>query len=247
MPEIKVNNLTVKYYNKKKKEEVTALENLNVDFESGKFNVILGYSGCGKTTLLKSIIGTIDYEGEITYDGIPAEGLSIQDRNLSFVSQNFVLFPHMTIFDNIAFPLKTVNAKKEEIVSRVYEIAEMLEIKQCLSRKPKHLSIGQQQRVAIAKALVKRPNLILFDEPLSNLDPILRMEARYVLKKVIRNFDITVVYVTHDLREAMALADKIFIINDKKIELEGTPSEIYEADNEFVKILRQEIENSNVV
>jgi len=239
MPEIKVENLKVVYKsNKKKIEDTVALEDFNVTFESGKFNAIVGFSGCGKSTLLRAIAGLTPYEGTISFDGVDGENLLVAERNIAYVSQNYALYPHMTIFDNIAFPLKLLKASREEIIERVYEVAEKLEIKPLLSRKPRQLSGGQQQRVAIARALVKRPSICMFDEPLSNLDNEMRMEARYLIKKVVSSQDMTVLYVTHDFMEAMALSDYIYVINNKKIEVSGTPREVFDMDNEIVKALK---------
>ncbi len=237
MPVIKIENLTVKFKEKKNKE-VVALENLSLEIKDKFLNVILGYSGSGKTTLLRSIAGLQDYEGTIYFDGIDVDNLSVQKRNIAMVTQNYALYPSMTVFENIAFPLKVLGASKEEIISRVYEIAEKLDIKHCLSRKPKKLSGGQQQRVALARAMVKKPDLYLFDEPLSNLDTIKRSEARILIKKIIKERNATALYVTHDFTEAMALADYLIVINDKRVEIEGTPLEIYESNNPIVESLK---------
>jgi len=245
MPEIKINNLKVTYKNKK--EEVVALDNLNVTFEDGKFNAIVGFSGCGKSTLLRAVAGLLEYEGEILFDGINCDTLAINERNIAFVSQKYILYPHMTVFDNIAFPLKMIKASREEIIERVYEIADKLEIKYLLSRKPRQLSGGQQQRVAIARALVRRPKICLFDEPLSNLDNTIRQEIRHLIKKVVASQDITVLYVTHDFKEAMALSDVIYVINNGKIEVSGAPREVYDLDNETVKALRSGEDLDNVI
>ena len=181
MPKITIKNLKVTYKNKRK-SEVVALDNFNCVIEPDSFNVVVGYSGCGKTTFLRCIAGLIDYDGSIYFDDDNVDKLSPKERNIAFVSQNYVLYPRMTIFDNIAFPLVNKGASKEEIVKRVYEVADRLDIRYCLSRKPKHLSGGQQQRVALARALVKKPSIYLFDEPLSNLDNINRIEAKKLIK-----------------------------------------------------------------
>lgn len=168
MSELKTENLTVAY--KSRKSAVTAIDGLTAVFPSDSFNVIVGYSGCGKTTLLKSVLGLLGYSGHIFFDGEQIDGKDVNKRNFSYVSQEYALYSHLTVFDNIAFPLKVMGADKTETRKRVGDVAAMLDIAHCLTRKPKHLSGGQQQRVAIARALIKRPRLCLFDEPLSNID-----------------------------------------------------------------------------
>lgn len=180
MVEVDVKNLTVVFTEKKQK--ITALDKVSVRFPAGSFNVILGYSGCGKTTLLRSVAGLTDYDGDVYYDGECINDVPTQRRNLAYVSQQYVLYSNQTIFDNIAFPLKLMGAAPKEIISTVNEIAEKLGIACCLTRKPKHISGGQQQRAAIARALVKRPSLCLLDEPLSNVDAQLRDEVRVRIK-----------------------------------------------------------------
>lgn len=237
--EIVISNVSVSYG--KKDNRVPVLEGINVLLLNKKFNVILGPSGCGKTTLLKAVMGIIDYDGEILFDGISSKELTLAEKNLSYISQDIVLYPHMTIFDNIAFPLKSIKASRDEIIERVYDIAAKLELTDCLSRKPKHLSGGQQQKVAFARALVKKPNICLFDEPFSNLDIPTRTEARHFLKKLLNEMGITVIYVTHDLEEAMSLADKIIILKDKGVEFDGSSEELLESNNELLDYLHEDI------
>lgn len=237
MASIVIENLTVKYTNKKK-TEVTALDNLSLNIKDDSLNVILGYSGCGKTTLLRCVAGLQDYEGTIYINGIDADSLQVKQRNVAMVTQNYVLYRTMTIFENIAFPLKIAGASKEEIIQRVNEVAKRLEIEHCLSRKPKHLSGGQQQRVALAKALIKKPDIYLFDEPLSNLDPKIRTETRILIKKIIKETNATALYVTHDIKEAMGLADYLIVLNDGKIEIEGKPLEVFDSNNKVVESLK---------
>ena len=225
----------------RKGNKIKVLENINTSFADQSFNVILGPSGCGKTTLLKAIMGVIEYEGEISFNDVPSGNLTIAEKNVSYVSQDIVLYPFMTIFDNIAFPLKAVKASRDEILERVYNIAEKLELTDCLSRKSRHLSIGQQQRVALARALVKRPSICLFDEPFSNLDSITRSESRRFLKNLLKEIGVTVIYVTHDLEEALSIADKIIIIKDKHVEFEGTSEELLLSSNELLDYLNETI------
>ena len=237
MPKITINNLKVTYQNKKK-SEVVALEDFNCVIEPGSFNVVVGYSGCGKSTLLKAIAGLIEYEGEIYFDSTDISNLTIKERNISFVTQNYALYPHLNIFDNIAFPLTISQAPKKEIIERVTEVAKYLGIEHCLTRKPKHLSGGQQQKVALARAMVKKPQLYLFDEPLSNFDQPKRYEARQIIRKAVKDYAATAIYVTHDFTEAMALADNIIVISDKKVEISGRPLDVYNSGNPVVEDLK---------
>ena len=226
MATIKITDLTVSF-SSKKKGTIIALDKVNAVFNNGDFNVILGPSGCGKTTLLRTIAGLQEYEGEILYDGVDADELSFKVRNISYVTQSYSLYSHLNIFDNIAFPLKTIGATKEEIIPRVMELAKQLDIEICLNRKPRQLSGGQQQRAALARALIKKPSVCFLDEPLSNIDVQQRETARVLMKKTLKLNGCTVVYVTHDFSEAMALADKVFIMNNGKMIKSGTPMEIY--------------------
>ena len=241
MSQIETENLTVVYSGKKKTDAATvALDGFSAVFESKAFNVIVGYSGCGKTTLLKAIAGLIpDYDGVIYYDNEDIISFSTQQRNLAFVSQDFVLYPHLTVFDNIAFPLKLEKLSRAEMTERIINAATALDLKPCLTRKPKHISIGQQQRVAIARALVKRPRICLMDEPLSNVDEKKRAEIRVTLKKAFKSFGCTVIYVTHDFSEAMALAGKLFVMNGGKLVLSGAPLDVYNSGDPVVKELSQ--------
>ena len=242
MPNIKINNLTVKLHNKK--EIVTAIDNLSLDIESETFNVFVGYSGSGKTTLLRTIGGLEEYQGEILVDNINIEEYDQRSLNISMIFQSIALFPHMTIFDNIAYSLKLRGIEKEEIERRVLEIADILDIRFLLSRKPKHISIGQQQKVQLAKAMVKHPSIVLMDEPLSNVDYKNRIALRVLIKKIICQYGATCLYVTHDLSEAMSLADNLFVLNNGIIEVSGKPLDVYNSDNELIKTLRSEYQES---
>ena len=226
MSEIRIKNLSVTYENKEKR--VTVLKDLNATFSTGDFHVIMGTSGCGKTTLLKAIAGTIRSEGLILVNQDDITRVPTEKRNIALVSQEYMLYPQMTIFDNIAFPLKVMGATKQEIRARVSRIAEELEITHCLSRRPKHLSGGQQQRVAIARALVRNPEICLFDEPFSNLDIAMREKSRLLIRKLMKVFGCTALYVTHDLKEGMLLADQMYVIEEGKVQISGTPMEVYQ-------------------
>jgi len=208
--------------------KVTALDGVNLQIDDGEFIVLLGPSGSGKTTLMYLIAGIYrPTSGRILFDGKDVTNLSPKDRNVGLVFQNWALYPHMKVFENIAFPLTLKKMDKRTIQERVHQVASMLKIEALLERYPWQLSGGQQQRVAIARALVKQPQILLFDEPLSNLDALLRIGVRTELKRLQKNLSITSVYVTHDQAEALAIADKIAVINNGKLIQVGTPEEIY--------------------
>ncbi len=236
MSVLEVKNLKVIYQTKKRR--AVALNNFSAVFENG-MNVIVGYSGCGKTTLLRTILGLTDYDGDVILDGECIDDVLPKNRNFSYVSQQYILYPHYTVFDNIAFPLKLLKASRQEIEERVRSVAEMLDLSVCLNRKPKYISGGQQQRVAIARAIVKRPFMCFMDEPFSNTDEATRSQNVRWLKSVFESCGISCLYVTHDFREALELADKVFVMNDGKLETMGTPDEIFESDNEIVKSLKE--------
>lgn len=238
MPDVKVKNVTVTYVDKHKNETV-AVRGLSCRFESGTLSVVMGFSGCGKTTLLKAIGGFFDFDGYIYFDGKDADTIPTRKRNLAYVSQDYVLYPSLTVFDNIAFPLKTARVRADEVTERVKDIAGALGLTDCLTRLPRHLSGGQQQRVALARAMVKRPALLLMDEPLSNVDAGSREALRHYIREAQKEEGTTVIYVTHDYREALELADRIYIMDEGALVLSGTPDEIRASTNETVELLRQ--------
>lgn len=213
-------------YYKNKKSYFTALDNISFRVESGQFFVIFGPSGSGKTTLLKSILGLCEYgDGEILIDGLSIDTLPLFKSNIGFVRQETDLYPHLTVYENIAFPLRNIHTPQQEVDRRVKQIAKALDIHFLLTRKPKQLSGGQHQRVAIARALIKNPSLLLFDEPFSNIDPALRTELRQLAKTIHETYNCTVLFVTHDITEACSLAQRILVLNDGKIDFLGTPEE----------------------
>ncbi|PLV59153.1 ABC transporter ATP-binding protein [Thermotoga sp. KOL6] len=223
MPGIRVVNLR-KYFGK-----VRAVDGVSFEVKDGEFVALLGPSGCGKTTTLLTLAGIYKpTSGEIYFDDVLVNEIPPKHREVGMVFQNYALYPHMTVFENIAFPLRARRFPKEEIEKKVVEIAKKLLIDNLLDRKPAQLSGGQQQRVALARALVKEPKVLLFDEPLSNLDANLRMLMRAEIKHLQQELGITSVYVTHDQAEAMTMASRIAVFNQGKLVQYGTPDEVYE-------------------
>jgi len=208
--------------------DVPVIDRLSLEITPGEFLVFLGPSGCGKSTLLRMIAGleSID-EGEIVIDGRRIDSLPPGARNIAMVFQQYALYPHMSVRDNLAFGLRNAGIAADEIGRRIEAAAQRLEIAELLQRRPGQLSGGQRQRVAIARAIVKKPVLFLFDEPLSNLDAALRARTRVELAQLHQQLGATMIFVTHDQVEAMTLASRIVVINNRRIEQIGTPMEIY--------------------
>jgi len=207
---------------------IEVCKGINLAVKAREFTVLLGPSGCGKSTILRMLAGleTVT-KGEIWIGDRNVTHLEPRERDIAMVFQNYALYPHMTIAQNMGFGLKARKLPREEILSRVNNAADLLGITELLSRRPKELSGGQQQRVAIGRAIVRDPSLFLFDEPLSNLDTKLRVEMRTELLQLHRRLNATTIYVTHDQEEAMTMADQIAVMNKGRIEQVGTPSEIY--------------------
>ncbi len=207
---------------------VRVIENVTMTIEDGEFMVFLGPSGCGKSTLLRMIAGLEEIDGgEIHIGDKRVDGLPPSDRQISMVFQNYALYPHMTVRDNMSFGLQNIRMPKEEIARRVAAAAKTLELEHLIDRKPGQLSGGQRQRVAIGRAIVRDPKAFLFDEPLSNLDAGLRARTRIEFAQLHQRMKTTMIFVTHDQIEAMTLADRIVVMNNRKIEQIGTPMEIY--------------------
>jgi sn-glycerol 3-phosphate transport system ATP-binding protein len=207
-----------------------------MDIEDGEFIVIVGPSGCGKSTLLRMVAGleTIT-AGEVQIDGKRVNEAEPMDRDIAMVFQNYALYPHMSVFDNMAYGLKIAGTPKPEIAERVAVAAKMLQLEPYLKRKPRELSGGQRQRVAMGRAIVRKPKVFLFDEPLSNLDAKLRVQMRLEIKALQRELGITALYVTHDQVEAMTMADRMIVMNAGRAEQIGAPLEVYEApQSQFV-------------
>lgn len=226
MAEIRLINVHKTYGRGRK--TTAAVQDLDYTIEDGHFVSLLGPSGCGKSTTLNMIAGLEDITGgEILIDGQRVDDLDPDKRDLAFVFQDYALYPHMDVYDNIAFGLKMRKVAKPQIESRVRDAARRLDIEHVLSSKPRNLSGGQRQRVALARAIARRPAVFLFDEPLSNLDALLRDQTRSELKMLHAELGATSVYVTHDQEEAMSLSDRIAVMSRGKLEQYGTPYEIY--------------------
>ena len=209
-------------------EGVVAVQAFNLDIKDKEFIVLVGPSGCGKSTTLRMIAGLEDITDRELYIGDRlVNDVAPKDRDIAMVFQNYALYPHMTVYDNMAFALKLRHASKEEIDKKVKEAAEILDITQYLGRKPKALSGGQRQRVAIGRAIVRNPQVMLMDEPLSNLDAKLRNQMRAEIIKLRQRINTTFIYVTHDQTEAMTLGDRIVIMKDGFIQQIGTPQEVF--------------------
>ncbi|CAN0373664.1 unnamed protein product, partial [Phaeothamnion confervicola] len=204
------------------------IRKLNLEIRHREFVVLLGPSGCGKTTTLRAIAGLEDIDsGDILIDGKPVQALQAADRDIAFVFQLYALYPHLTAYENIAFPLRATSRSKDIIAQRVNDVAKALQIEHLLGKRPGALSGGDLQRVAIGRALVRRPKALLMDEPIGALDAKLREEMRTELKRLHIENEATTVYVTHDQVEAMSMADRIAIMNDGVLQQVGTPTEVY--------------------
>ena len=221
----------VKHY-----DETPAVRGIDLDIADKEFVVLVGPSGCGKTTTLRMIAGLEDItDGEIAIGGDVVNDVPPKDRDIAMVFQNYALYPHMTVYDNMAFGLKMRKFPKVEIQKRVQDAAEILGIQELLKRKPRQLSGGQRQRVAVGRAIVRHPQVFLFDEPLSNLDAKLRVQMRVELKRLHERLETTAIYVTHDQVEAMTLGDRVVVMKDGWIQQVGEPLELYgKPANKFV-------------
>lgn len=230
MASIELKNISKKY------TDDFVLNDISFKADEGDFVILVGPSGCGKTTILKMIAGLEEITGgELLFDGERMNDKEPKDRDVGMVFQNYALYPHLSVFDNLAFPLSIKKENKDVIKSRVQAVAESLGLTDYLKKKPKELSGGQRQRVALGRALIRKPRVFLFDEPLSNLDAKLRVQMRSEITSIQRKAGITAVYVTHDQTEAMTMGSKIVVMDKGKIMQIGTSAEIYnDPQNEFV-------------
>ena len=222
MAEINISNINKSF------GSTHVIKDVSLEIKSESFTVFVGPSGCGKSTMLRMIAGLEEINsGTISIDGQVVNDLPPTERNIAMVFQSYALYPHMTVFDNMAFGLKIEKKSKEEITDRVMEAAKILQIEQYLERKPKQLSGGQRQRVAIGRAITRKPKVFLFDEPLSNLDAALRVQMRVELAKLHDQLNATMIYVTHDQTEAMTLSNEIVVLDEGEISQQGNPIELY--------------------
>ncbi|BES82282.1 ABC transporter ATP-binding protein [Pyrodictium abyssi] len=222
MVEVRLENVTKRF------GRVVAVDNVTLEFPDGRFSALLGPSGSGKSTLLYLIAGIYKpTSGRIFFGDREVTNLPPKDRNVGLVFQNYALYPHMKVYDNIAFPMRLRKLPESKIDAKVQEVARLLRIEELLDRYPGQLSGGQQQRVALARALVKEPDVLLLDEPLSNLDALLRLTIRAELKKLQRRLEITAIHVTHDQAEAMSIADVIVVIDRGRVQQVGSPDDVY--------------------
>jgi len=230
MANVKLSNISKSYGDTK------VIENLDLEVSDNEFLVLVGPSGCGKSTLLRMIAGLEGVtDGELSIGDRVVNNLEPKDRNIAMVFQNYALYPHMNVYKNISFGLRAQKMPKDDIDKKVREGAEILELTELLERKPAELSGGQRQRVSMGRAIVRDPDVFLFDEPLSNLDAKLRSSMRIEIKKLHQTVKKTIIYVTHDQVKAMTLADRIVILKDGEIQQIGTPMEVYKKPaNKFV-------------
>ena len=229
--EIRMENLT-KIFVAKDKSEVRAVDQVTLSIPSGKLIGLLGPSGCGKSTTLYLLAGLLrQNDGKIFFDEDEVSNTPPEKRGIGLVFQNYALYPHMTVRDNVLFPLQNLKVDPEIAKQKTIEMAKLVGLETMLDRKPKELSGGQQQRVAIARALVKTPRVLLLDEPLSNLDARLRLQTREEIKRIQRETQITTVFVTHDQEEAMSISDEIVVMKDGVIQQMGEPQEVYDNPN----------------
>lgn len=231
MARVELKNVTKIYDGKK-----VIIDNVDLTINDKEFLVLVGSSGCGKSTLLRMIAGLEDItNGEIYIDDKLVNNVHPKDRDIAFVFQNYALYPHMSVYENMAFPLKMRKMNKKDIDAKVKEAAEILDLTELLNRKPKQLSGGQRQRVALGRAIVRNPKVFLMDEPLSNLDAKLRVQMRSEIKKLHQKLQTTFIYVTHDQTEALTMGDRIAVIDKGVIQQIGTPIEVYNKPiNKFV-------------
>ena len=228
--EVKFENITKKF------NETVAVDNVSCTFEAGTLTTLLGPSGCGKTTSLRIIAGLERAtEGKILVDNEDVTILPATDRDVSMVFQSYALFPHMSVIENVSYGLKMINVNKEEYIEKALETLKLVNLDGYENRMPSELSGGQQQRVAVARAIVLKPKVLLFDEPLSNLDAKLRRQVREDIREIQQKLGVTTIYVTHDQEEALAISDKVIVMNKAVIAQEGSPKDLYNfPKNKFV-------------
>ena len=222
MPEVRIEHISKQY------GAVSVLQDFSLTIYDGEFFTLLGPSGCGKTTLINLVAGLDELDaGEIYFDDRPISHLSPKDRDIAMVFQSYALYPHKTVFENIAFPLRVSKQPKPRVDSEVHRVAALLRLENLLGKKPAEISGGERQRVALGRALIRQPAVFLMDEPLSNLDAQLRVQTRAELKKIHRELKRTTIYVTHDQEEALSLSDRLAVLDQGIVQQVGTPHELY--------------------
>ncbi|KXT29295.1 ABC transporter family protein [Candidatus Phytoplasma oryzae] len=225
---ITLKNVSKFFLNKKNKQKNYAVKNINIKVKTGEMISLLGPSGCGKSTILYMIAGLTQVsEGKIFFENKDVTNLPPEKRGIGLVFQNYSLYPHMTVKQNVIFPLQNLKVSKDQIEKELKRIAILSSIEEYLEKKPNELSGGQQQRVAIARALIKNPKVLLLDEPLSNLDTRLRLRMREEIRRIQKKIKITAIFVTHDQEEAMSISDQIYVMNKGVIQQKNVPKEIY--------------------
>ena len=238
--EVKFENMTKKF------NETVAVDNVSCTFEAGTLTTLLGPSGCGKTTSLRIIAGLERAtSGKILVDNEDVTLLPATDRDVSMVFQSYALFPHMSVLENVSYGLKMINVPKEEFTEKSLETLKLVNLEGYENRMPSELSGGQQQRVAVARAIVLKPKVLLFDEPLSNLDAKLRRQVREDIREIQQKLGVTTIYVTHDQEEALAISDKVIVMNNAIIAQQGSPKELYNFPK--TKFVANFIGDANVV
>ena len=236
MEKINFEHVTV-YFENTKDNIVTALDDISFSFIANKINVVVGYSGSGKSTLLKCLTGSLVYNGKILFDDTDIEPIPVQKRGLSYMDQNITLYPNANVYENIMFPLKAMKVEHDIADQMIKDIAAKLDISLLLTRKTKYLSMGQASRVYLARTLIKDSDIYLFDEISKNLDPVIAKEISLLVKNYLVENNKTGIYVTHNINEATAIADYIYVLNEGKLVGIYTPKEFATSDNEIVKSL----------
>lgn len=233
MPKIELQHLSVTYLGKRK-QEYPALIDVSCLFEDKKISALMGESGSGKTTILRALSSQLMYDGTILSDGVDIAALSLKERRLAYVMQEFALYPHLTVYDNLAFPLKLERQSYSTIDEEVIKMARSLDIEYLLSRKPRQLSGGQAQKVCLGRALIKKPDLILLDEPLANVDEAQRGDVLLTIKKQLEESKATAIYITHNLKEAIYVSSKVYCLEKGKLAWVKDSSELGQVDPRYV-------------
>ncbi len=233
MPKIEVQHLSVTYLGKKK-QEYPALKDVSCTFEDGKISALMGESGSGKTSLFRALSSQLAYDGTILSDGQDIASMSLKERNVAYVMQEFALYPHLTVYDNLAFPLKLARESYATIDENVMRMARDLGIEFLLTRRPRQLSTGQIQKVCLGRALIKKPDLVLLDEPLSNVDPLQKKDVLVTIKRMLTESKTTSIYITHNLKEAIYVSSKVYCLEDGRLSWMRPSEELGVVDPAYV-------------